>query len=401
MIAHIRDEVRERVLSGSWKPGMLLPSRRAIAEEFNVNPITVQRALVPLLEDNLLVSDGRGTFVSEAVHRAGKGSPGRHAAPEAAPIGTPSLMQNTLVFVSVLPPGNYSYRHATGWMHVLDEGVIAAVRRSGLHLMTLNPTQIQPEEWEYIRQIRPLGVIVEEFGPQNAILYHLTTCRNEGIPVTGFGDVPEGLPCDSVVSDHREGAYQLTKWLLGQGYRRILQPLPRRISLSWPKERRLGYEQALLEAGIESCPAVMVPDVDEVGAADDRFEAAVRLYAGYIAPYVLDDRAVDAIMAPSDGEVPVIASACRILRRAPNVDIAIVGYDNYWAEAETTPKDATAPLATVDKDNFRIGEELVRLTIARAQGELPGEPVRRVIAPRLVILNGDAGQPIEIERKRR
>jgi DNA-binding LacI/PurR family transcriptional regulator len=391
MIAHIRDEVRERVLSGSWKPGMLLPSRRAIAAEFNVNPITVQRALMPLLEDNLLVSDGRGTFVSGTVHTAGKGAPGQPADGEAASDAAPLLMQNTLVFVSVVPPGNYSDRHATGWMHVLDQGVIATVRRSGLHLMTLNPTQVQPEEWDYIRRNRPLGVIVEEFGPQSAILEPLTAYRNAGIPVTGFGDIPQGLRCDAVVSDHREGAYRLTKWLLERGCRRILQPLPRSFALSWPSERRRGYEQALREAGIEECPVVHMPDLDEVGAADDRFEAAVRLYAGYIAPYVLADRPIDAIMAPSDGEVPVIASACRILRKTPNEDIAIVGYDNYWAEAETTSKDATAPLATVDKDNFRIGEELVRLTIARSQGDLAEEPVREMIAPRLVILNGEAG----------
>jgi len=385
MIAQIRDEIRERVRSGSWKPGMLIPSRRTIADEFKVNRMTVQRALLPLLDDNTLVSDGRGTFVADGAQDLTEQS--QYIDDVRKLPAHPSLfMRNTLVFVSITPPGNYSYRHAPGWMHVLDAGVIAAVRRAGLHVMTLSPMEVQSEEWEHIIQSRPMGVIVGALDTEEFIVPHLKACEQAGIPVTVFGDTPEGVRCDLVASDHRAGAYNLTKWLIGQGKRRILLVIPRRDYASWPEERRLGYEQALREEGLEPAGVVETRNLGPLSLGEENFEDTARLLTGYLAPHVLHEGSIDAIMAASDGEVPSVAAACRLLNKTPNTDIVIVGYDNYWNEADTAPNDPAIPLATVDKGNFHIGEELVRLTVARARGQFSEESVRSILEPRLLVL---------------
>lgn len=54
IMAHIRDAV----LSGEYPPGSRIPSVRELAAQARVNPNTMQRALVELEREELLVSGG-------------------------------------------------------------------------------------------------------------------------------------------------------------------------------------------------------------------------------------------------------------------------------------------------------------------------------------------------------
>jgi DNA-binding transcriptional regulator YhcF (GntR family) len=62
----ISGELKSRVISGQIKPGDKLPSVREIAEEFSVNPNTVQRVFMELEKDGFTYSErGVGTFLKE------------------------------------------------------------------------------------------------------------------------------------------------------------------------------------------------------------------------------------------------------------------------------------------------------------------------------------------------
>ena len=62
----ISSELKSRVISGQIKPGDKLPSVREIAEEFSVNPNTVQRVFMELEKDGFTYSErGVGTFLKE------------------------------------------------------------------------------------------------------------------------------------------------------------------------------------------------------------------------------------------------------------------------------------------------------------------------------------------------
>jgi GntR family transcriptional regulator len=57
----------ERLISGQWRPGQLLPSEFAIAAELGVSQGTVRKALDEMTGEGLVVrKQGRGTFVAEA-----------------------------------------------------------------------------------------------------------------------------------------------------------------------------------------------------------------------------------------------------------------------------------------------------------------------------------------------
>ncbi|MDR3710346.1 MAG: GntR family transcriptional regulator [Capsulimonadaceae bacterium] len=59
-------DLLRRIISGEWQLGALIPSRRSLADEYNVELSTIQRAIGSLLEQSVLRADGRrGTFVAK------------------------------------------------------------------------------------------------------------------------------------------------------------------------------------------------------------------------------------------------------------------------------------------------------------------------------------------------
>lgn len=61
----VRDLIETRIARGDWQPGELLPSEPKLAEELNVSPGTVRKALDDLSAVRLVVRrQGRGTFVA-------------------------------------------------------------------------------------------------------------------------------------------------------------------------------------------------------------------------------------------------------------------------------------------------------------------------------------------------
>lgn len=62
----IMNKIREAIASGELKPGDRVPSVRELAQEFEVNPNTMQRALTELEREGLLISERTaGRFVTK------------------------------------------------------------------------------------------------------------------------------------------------------------------------------------------------------------------------------------------------------------------------------------------------------------------------------------------------
>lgn len=62
----IMNKIREAIASGELKPGERVSSVRELAQDFEVNPNTMQRALTELEREGLLISERTsGRFVTE------------------------------------------------------------------------------------------------------------------------------------------------------------------------------------------------------------------------------------------------------------------------------------------------------------------------------------------------
>ncbi len=73
LYSRVKRALAERILSGIWAPGRLLPNEFQLAEEFGVSQGTVRKALDALAAEHLVERhQGRGTFVarhtSDTVH---------------------------------------------------------------------------------------------------------------------------------------------------------------------------------------------------------------------------------------------------------------------------------------------------------------------------------------------
>ena len=66
LYAQVRDQLIERIRSGVWKPGQLIPNEFEIASEFGVSQGTARKAIEGLASERLVLRrQGRGTFVVE------------------------------------------------------------------------------------------------------------------------------------------------------------------------------------------------------------------------------------------------------------------------------------------------------------------------------------------------
>jgi GntR family transcriptional regulator len=61
----LKEILRERVLSGEWKPGDLIPSERELSEQYDISRMTTRQAITDLVNEGVFYRlQGKGTFVS-------------------------------------------------------------------------------------------------------------------------------------------------------------------------------------------------------------------------------------------------------------------------------------------------------------------------------------------------
>ncbi|MFP4029214.1 MAG: GntR family transcriptional regulator [Candidatus Brocadiia bacterium] len=360
--------------------GKRLPSERELARRIGVSRTTIRSVLENLENDGLIESDdaGRKVVTSRAV------------------TNVRSVMSDTVAVLASSPEGlSIHSGQTTGWEDYIYQGVMHELGQNELHALTMSAKRVVEEGGDYLLGHRPRGVIaLKEFMQSDRGSRTLLRLKEAGVPVTIYGDngtIPE---VDRVTSDHETGCYELTRWLLGQGCRRILPvwstQTQRTGERRWLIERASGYEKALREAGEAPLPELSIPGAasltEEVEGRRERFEVESRLYAGYLADQLSGEHRVDALMAASDGDVPTLCRASRLLGKEPQEDVLVVGYDNYWKDLPERKFESTPPAATMDKGNLEIGECLVELLEKRATGQLPAEPQQWTVEPELVVM---------------
>src|ERR1700761_8544491 len=79
---------------------------------------------------------------------------------------------------------------------------------------------------------------------------HLINLHQKGLPMVFFDRVTDEIPTHKVIANNFKGAYDGTRHLLQQGFRRIAH-ITSSNSLSITVERLAGYKKALEDAGIQ------------------------------------------------------------------------------------------------------------------------------------------------------
>ncbi len=397
----IEKDLRERIVRGALPVGTLLPGLRELSVEYGVSTPTVRLAINRLVNDGMLyVEARRGTFIASDTPAT---LPGRGKADKAT-AGSVALLEDTVLVLS--PLGLDVFDAATtnpiGWDDGICRSVAGRVREVNLHLMVLNfdreysRVNLQ-QRLSQLLQCHPYGVVFTQFF-EDLELEPLVAemAREHGVRLAVYGGDPAKMPYgDRVVSDHAQGAYELTRWLIQERKRRQILFLgndePDRFW--WLQERYSGYCRAMREAGLEPLPMHSMPNGGGIGT-NEEFINSVRSRAAFLIEPVLGtgnmaQAPCDAILVLSDGDCFSVAAAIRLFGKEPNRDIDVVGYDNYWHSAQERAWEESAPLATVDKDNSRLGAQLVDLLTERSKKhDQIDTPLVRLIPP-VFIVNDD------------
>lgn len=369
--ARVLRELRQGIADGRWATGMI-PPESELGSSLDVSRSTVRAVLKQLEDEGLLRSEpGRGRVVVE--RQSG-------------------LMKQTVVILTPNSVSAEQFRH-TAAEKAVEAAVSDTLRLHGRHVLALHAAAMDSTIVQRLITERPSGVVVDHAVAESAVgRAALTELADARIPAVVHGDMPEVQAFDRVVSDHERGCYELTRWLIAQGYRRIVRVWEGVGRPYWLTSRDRGFERAMREAGAEAgdplrvaCATASVDQEDP--RAGEVFELRARQYAGFLADVLLRQASPQVLMAMNDVSMLLVARAARILGRTPGRDVVLVGYDNFWRQSTDRRFESCIPLATVDKHNDLIGQRMAELLLARMAGGLLREPQVVMVEPKLVVID--------------
>lgn len=377
-----RQIMRQWISRGVLAGGQPLPSERMLGENLGISRTVVRNVVNELVEEGLIVQDKGGCRLVRVEE-------------DSAKINSSELVQSAIAVLTSLSAPREDHHLEPGWVEHMTQGAIAGSRQFGRDVMIVHPERMADGGVGRLLSARPLGVVVPEPGrplPGQGLWLH--RLASAGIPVVVFGDSEELADFDRVMPDHEGGTYELTRWVISQGRKRIANLAGNQNDSYWYQNRMRGYNRAMREAGLQP----MLPEIytplnsvlpDDFGprmTIEAKFDIERHQVAGHIAPLLNGDDPVDAILVGNDGQAIIAAAALRVLGKEPGRDVLLVGYDNIWSGCLERKWESAMPAATVDKCNSQIGQELVRLLMDRVEGRLPQEPQRRIVPSRLVVL---------------
>jgi hypothetical protein len=285
----LHTRLRHLIHAGRLTAGMKLPSERQIAERLSVARGTVRAALARLQEEGLIhCAHGKTRRVADPASGFKPAPPG------------PGALASAVVVFAEMPSPEQHANFSAAWDPFIQLSAAHLLQEAGYQTLTVHPRQMAARSPSLVED-RPAGVLaMHEVGVLGERREHLQTLVDAGIPVIAYGSDPGLEPFDRVVSDHFDGSYQLTKWLISQGRRRILRlwRFPQR--RHWLDERDRGYEQAMREAGLEPIPPVRTPELPDEVFFPEEFEHVVRVLVGYLYEHVKSPQGLDAVVTATD-----------------------------------------------------------------------------------------------------
>lgn len=365
--ARVIHSLKQWMTEGELSAGTPLPSERALSEQFQVNRGTVRRALQILQDEGLLRTQNGRTRIVTAQSQARTGA-----------------LRTSVALLAPLFSELPSNENRAGRIEYIGRGALEAIRGIGKHAMSLNPDCLTREEVRQLASEQPFGVVITDIAANPARAVELAQWFSEaGVPVCSYGDMPANTGLDRVTSDQEDGCYQLTKYLISKGRRRILNFWSAPLDLYWNQQRTAGYERAMREAGLEPLAPVQMPPFPVTNGDISIFQEGTRATVGYLVEHLVGPEPVDALMVSTDNDYFGVAAACRLCGKEPQQEVLIAGYDNYWVDDEKRAYEPTVPVATIDKRNKEMGTALVQLLADRVEGRLPEGPQRRLVKPAL------------------
>jgi LacI family transcriptional regulator len=178
-----------------------------------------------------------------------------------------------------------------------------------------------------------------------------------GLPLVTV--MPDSLPATGYLLDvdTHEAACCLTRYLIGLGHQRIAH-ITGIAGHRQATARRLGYQQALAEAGLPQSENLVVAGQFDEPSGQRAVETLLARGEPFTALFAANDQMAFGAML----------SLYQHGLRVPE-DVSVVGFDDVRMSAYTTP-----PLTTIRLPASELGESAVRMVFDLLAGREPGQP---------------------------
>ena len=369
--------IRQMIEDGELEENERLPSVRDLVKQLNVTRYAVCQAINRLELDGWLYKRNHRYFV----RKTSKKQQALSIADSIVIIADPGQINASNLLIS-------------GFDRIIEVGAMVAARQAHMNVLTVDPDHLNDNLEEEL-----IDVLAEK--PQGIIAFHgtmihepdrliLEIFKSKGVAIAIYGNGPLFTDYDTVESDHQSGAYELTKLLISRGCKQILPFMPLQVDMDirplWLKARLKGYRKAMAEMDLEVMPELSCPSMPCEMETKEEYDTSVRIAAGHLLEHLKGTNRIDAIMAISDKFCFPLTTACRELFDLDvTKDVLITGYDNYWSDSHLKRWESTPPFATLDKHNFDLGGELIKILSGRINGEITGKAIHRLVKPELII----------------
>lgn len=186
---------------------------------------------------------------------------------------------------------------------------------------------------------------------------HLTKLHQKGLPIVFFDRVTDEIATHKVIANNFKGAYDATRHLLEQGFRRIAH-ITSSVSLSITAERLQGYKKALADAGLQ-------PDERYIKLCEHGGMIQEETRQALSELLQLEQRP-DAIFTASDRLSTTTLSLLRQMKIAVPQQIALVGFTNSISADIFNPS-----LTSVVQPALEMGQQVTDLLIQLIESKRP------------------------------
>ncbi len=251
------------------------------------------------------------------------------------------------------------------------DGIDGACTDAGYDIIIMQSKELLAQEKSCLKQLEARGVegILISPSAETEDFAHLEEVRDTGTPVVLFDRTSDRFGSHQVGIDNYSAAFQATKHLIDNGYRRIAM-LSIGPGIHFAKQRAEGYAAALKSNHIrfdEALLGLCKPYDRETlkTCVNEKIQALFGL-----------PNPPDALFAATDQLSTQSLGAIRGLGYRIPEDIALIGFSNTELADMLTP-----PLSTVYQPAFEIGRLAAERLIGLVKGKRPSEDPETVKLP--------------------
>lgn len=269
--------------------------------------------------------------------------------------------RNTTIGV-VIPELNHHF-----FSSVLN-GIEQAANEAGYQVLICQTSERVNKEVQAVKTLltsRVAGILVG-LSKETVDLQHIKEIMERGVPVVLYDRPCPSLPCDQVVSDDYQGAYDAVEYLIQMGRKRIMC-FASSMQLEMSRRRYQGWRDAMQHYGISISDDMVV-------------ECDTRLQAINDTPGILHlDTRPDAVFCVNDDAAVGVLQVAQSLGVKVPQELAICGFSDAPISRVTMPM-----LTTVQQHGDEIGKRATERLLKRLDGNKHIPQTEMILAELLV-----------------